>query len=477
MLKNIFRVRSRKVFFGILIVLTGLILIPLGIYLTQNMLLQPQPPAKKTASSNNSSLGQPMWNGASSLLFGTNDTVEWSPDNMLTDPHHIIIPSLTHAHFGLIRSFFFHYSIYGDSNDHRTTIGTTPASTKDFTLEQYKSPAPQKAQLPGNFYEIEKRVSTIEQVGATCLGVLPSITTDTAKPNDGLKSHNYIDHATGTLETDLQFAEKVVAYLGNRCNLYEFGNEPDFNGIDEPTYVQKWNEFIPRLKAINPNAKFIGPVTASNEGMNGSYMLDFLHDMAAGKVNPLPDAISFHGYPCLGVNADTQNKCFDPNDDSSVFSYTTVINKVRSWMQQILGYTLPLGISEWNADPGSNPYLENASFMEKFTQNAINAMIDAHLDFAAQFDVQSTSGYCHLDMFDSCSGTDQPKAQFHEMANIISKYYPRATSTSAPTIIQTGLAPTQVTITTPKPLTSLPERTMLVNITSTIKIRRFSSTF
>jgi hypothetical protein len=378
----------------------------------------PQQPVKTPVRS--PSLGQQTWKqGVSSYLFGTNDTEEWSHDSILTDPKHVIVPALAHAHFGLVRSFFFHYTIYGDRNDHRTTIGQNPASTKDFSLEQYKSPAPQTDQLPGDFYEIEKRVSTIEQIGATCLGVLPNIMTAPSSPRDGVSQHNYVDPVTGKLETDLQFAQKVVAYLGNRCNLYEFGNEPDFNGISETTYVQKWNEFVPLLKAINPKAKFIGPVTASNQGMNGRYMTDFLHDVAAGKVKPIPDAISFHEYSCPGVDASTERRCFDPNNQ---IGYTAVIKEVRGWMQQILGYTLPMGITEWNADSGVNPYMENAAFMTRFTRDAMQAMIDAKLDFAAQFSAQSYSGYCHLDMFDSCLGTDQPKAQFIEMSKIISQY-------------------------------------------------------
>ncbi len=364
-------------------------------------------------------LGQPMWSGVSSLLFGTNDTEEWSADNLDSDPHHIMIDDLARAHFGLVRSFFFHYTFYGNGNDHRTTIGTHPASTKNFTLAEYANPVPRPNQLPGDYYEIERRVSTIEKIGATCLGVLPDILTDPSHPNDGIASHNYRDPVTDKLETDLQFDEEVVAYLGNRCNLYEFGNEPDYNGISEPTYVQKWDEFIPLLKKLNPRAKFIGPVTASADGMTGNYMQEFLQDIAAGKVKPLPDAISFHDYPCGGVNASTESECLA----SGVDSYISAINHVRSMMEHYLGHTLPLGITEWNADPGSNTFMQNSSFMTKFTQASLQAMIDEKLDFAAEFDAQSYSGYCNLDMFDSCSGTDQPKAQFTEIAKSISRYY------------------------------------------------------
>src|SRR5439155_848408 len=139
--------------------------------------------------------------------------------------------------------------------------------------------------------------------------------TDPSNPTDPFTmNHIYTDPATGKVETDLDFAEKVVAYLGNRCNLYEIGNEPDLDvypasGSVVPhlrvqTYLNRWTEFVKALRQINPKAKFIGPVTASDLGNDctyttqgtSCYMRNFLKGAKAAGV--LPDAVSFHWYPC-----------------------------------------------------------------------------------------------------------------------------------------------------------------------------------
>lgn len=420
--------RTIKRSIGIFFLLFGVIVFPSFLAFAGSRSSQP---AQASSFISTGSLGQQLWDGVSSWLFGTNDTEEYDYDSILTDPNNVIIPSLANAHFGLVRSFFFHYTIYGDTNDHRTTIGTNPQDTQDFSLAEYSKPAPTSTQLPGDFYEIERRVDVIQKIGATCLGVLPSIITDPAHPSDGDPKHNYVDPVTGKLETDLQFDEEVVAYLGNRCDLYEFGNEPDDNGISEATYVQKWDEFIPKLKALNPNAKFIGGVLADYQGLSPCsypvdqleqcFMTEMLEDIASDKMTPVPDAISFHWYPCEDVNASTAGQCLNPNNENGAYSYSDVISQVRAWMQQILGHTIPLGITEWNADPGSNTYMDNSSFMTQFTADAMQSMISSKLDFAAEFDAQSSSGYTYLDMFD-VNNNDQPKAQFTEMANLISQY-------------------------------------------------------
>src|SRR2546421_8687916 len=68
--------------------------------------------------------GQAIWKkGVSSYLFGTNDSVDYSDDNFVTDPHHIIQSSLKSVGFQIMREFIFHYSII---DGHRTTLGTNP---------------------------------------------------------------------------------------------------------------------------------------------------------------------------------------------------------------------------------------------------------------------------------------------------------------------------------------------------------------
>jgi hypothetical protein len=384
--------------------------------------------------------GEKIWpGGVSSLLFGTNDSEEWSPDNIETDPHHIIQSSIKAAHLTLIRTFVFHYSL---RDGHRTTIGTHPRiRLHPQRASEYGRPAPVAGQFTGSGYEVETRIKTIESAGAQCLVTFADIWTTPSHNVDPNPFHKrIIDPATGKPETDLDFARKVVAYLGNRCNLYEIGNEPDLDVYTESgarvphmtvqTYVERWTEFVRALRKINPKAKFIGPVTYNDQGNDctytaGSpfkssqpgdcYLQNFLHAVKGTKVEP--DAVSFHWYPCsnatvISCTADEWN------------SYARVANEVRGWVRKDLGHLVPVGITEWNFDPGSNTDLgNNATFMDQFTRTALAAMAFSGLDFAAQFDAQSFGGYGALDMFDINRG-DQPKAQFEAVQDLISKYRP-----------------------------------------------------
>lgn len=385
--------------------------------------------------------GQLTWkNGASSFLFGTNDSQEWSTDNIETDPYHVIQPALKGAHFTLMRTFFFHYSLY---DGHRTTIGTTPAR-HDATYI-YGQPAPVDNQFPftGQVYEVEQRIRTIEQSGMTCLGVIPDIRTDDRNPIDPNPTHKLIHDPDNpaVLESDLSFAKKLVRYLGNRCNLYEIGNEPDLDiypdssgkavphlSIDQ--YMERWQEFVTALRAINPYAKFIGPVTYNAQGNDcvypsgDCYMRLFLKKAKAEGIPP--DAVSFHWYPCANAQFDSCLQMVRQSQDTqySPTAYGDVVKEVKGWVREILGKDIPVGISEWNFDPGSNPLGENADFMKQFVELALNGphgMISAGLDFANQFDAQNYGGYGHLDMFD-LQNHDQPKAQFYAISAIIKQY-------------------------------------------------------
>jgi hypothetical protein len=235
---------------------------------------------------------------------------------------------------------------------------------------------------------IEQRISTIEKSRAHCLGVITSI-------------------------SDVAFDEHLVRYLGNRCQMYEFGNEPDYYGVSIGTYLQQWNKVIPLLRQINPNAKFIGPVTQNDSGSHG-YMLAFLQGVKTSAV--LPDAVSFHWYPCY---EDTRQSCLD-----KAGSFTQAVQNVRLLIQITLGKDLPVGISEWNYDSGNPPpaYGEEAEFIDKFTADALHSMAQSGVAFACQFDAASFAGYGRLDMFDLRN--DQPKPQYYAIKNLIQEYRP-----------------------------------------------------
>jgi Glycosyl hydrolases family 39 len=302
--------------------------------------------------------GQESWKqGVSSFLFGTNDSQEWFSNNVETSP--AIQQSLKDAHYTLMRTFFFDKSL---ADGHATTDA-----------------------------EIEQRLATIQKSGMVCLGVL----------------HNIFD---------ANFDKHVVMYAGSRCKIYEFGNESDYNGISIESYLKQWNEMIPLLRQVNPNAKFVGPVTYNDQG-NHSFMRAFLEGVKASGI--LPDAISFHWYPCY---QDSESACL-----GKAKSYSQVALRVRELVQSILGRDLPVGITEWNYDPGNPPpaYGDKPDFITKFSTDALQSMIQAGVTFACQFDAASYGGYGRLDMFNV--ETDQPKPQYYAIKALIQQYRPSST--------------------------------------------------
>lgn len=290
--------------------------------------------------------GQQIWKqGVSSFLFGTNDTEEWTPQNIETRP--AIQKALRAAGFTLVRSFFL-----DNAND----------------------------------AAIEQRIRTIEGSGSACLGVITNIF------NDSYDLH-------------------LVKYLGNRCLLYEFGNEPDYTGIPWEKYVAQWNKLVPQLRQVNPQAKFIGPVLAF---LKPDYLADFLEGVKSSGV--LPDAISIHWYPCWQISLD---RCMAQAD-----SIGAKVKTARAMVQYILGKDLPLGVTEWNFDPGNPPasYGDNADFITQFSAAALLTMIRSKVAFACQFDAASYAGYGHLDLFNVANS--QPKPQYYAIKQLIEQYRP-----------------------------------------------------
>ena len=233
---------------------------------------------------------------------------------------------------------------------------------------------------------IEARIRTIENSGAHCLGVITNIF-----------------HTAYDLH--------LVKYLGNRCLLYEFGNEPDYSGIPVSQYVSQWRGLVPQLRRANPQARFIGPVLGL-KSLN--YLADFLAGVKSARV--LPDAISLHWYPCWQVS---QSTCM-----ALAGSISSEISEARIIVQHILGEDLPIGVTEWNFDPGNPPaaYGDKADFMLQFTRAALFAMIQSGVAFACQFDAASYAGYGHLDLFNV--STNQPKPQYYALKSLIEQYRP-----------------------------------------------------
>jgi hypothetical protein len=311
------------------------------------------PPGNSVASlAGPSSLlpGQQHWkDNVSSFLFGTNDTQEWSSNNVETN--RAMQLALAAAHFTVMRTFFFDRSLL---DGHATTDA-----------------------------EINQRLLAIENSHMLCLGVL--------EPYD-----------------NPAFIKHVISFAGSRCSLYEFGNEPDKQGME--AYIIAWNNLIPQLRKINPAAKFIGPVVADY-----TQVQPFLSAVKYSGV--LPDAISFHWYPC--GTGDSASSCL-----AKASTFASVTAQVKAWVRAILGVNLPVGITEWNYDADNPPaaYGNDAAFITQFTMSALHAMIQAGLDFANQFDAASYAGFGRLDMIDT--GSSRPKPQYDAIKSLIARYRP-----------------------------------------------------
>lgn len=234
---------------------------------------------------------------------------------------------------------------------------------------------------------IEQRIQTVENSGAHCLGVITNV-------------------------NNTAFVEHLVQYLGQRCLMYEFGNELDIRGFTADAYLARWNTLIPQLRQINPAAHFIGPVTYNYLG-NHNFIQAFLYGVKASGV--LPDAISFHWYPCWNR---TETECL-----ARASTAATDTEYVRKLVKSILGHEIPVGLTEWNFNPGNPPpaYGDDPNFIAQFSTVAIQSMIQGGASFACQFDAASYAGYGHLDMFDV---NGQPKAQYQAIKHAIETYRP-----------------------------------------------------
>jgi hypothetical protein len=249
--------------------------------------------------------------------------------------------------------------------------------------------------------EIAARANTAASIGGACLMTFSAIS-PSGTPG------------AGQTMTDLQFAEHVVTLTdGNhpgiaKCSMFEIGNEPDCGGgpFSNGSYASTWALYVNALRAIRPDAKFIGPVECNGV----SQMLAFLQQIVANHY-PLPDAITWHWYPCGSGWA------------SCPLSVTNQIlsdaQTVRNDLQQTIGHQLPIGISEWSADPnpnGTNNQAYTEPQMSNFITAALNSMVQAKLDLAAEFDAQSVAAYGGLDMFDN---TNTPRPYFNAYATTI----------------------------------------------------------
>ena len=298
--------------------------------------------------------GQFAWrNGANNYLFGANDTLKWPAVNTTNSPN--IQALLATLQLPIIREWFPKY---------RTGKSGALNSDADY----------------------EALIGVPVACGAACLGVLYQ-----------WQDINYLKH--------------VVTLLGNRCNMYEFGNEP--YGTDYPTtgnyqtnvstYATYWKNSVPQLKAINPNAKFMGPSSPGD--------LSTLDVMLAGMKTQgvTPDAVSYHYY----------------GPTSSIVSQ---VDQARVITNRYFGTAMPLWLTEWNIS-GVAPLPSMAGddvAMRAYVVATINSLI-GHCDAAFLFDIASQDQYptADLDMIQCNAEVNvRAKGSYNGMADSIAVYHP-----------------------------------------------------
>jgi hypothetical protein len=292
--------------------------------------------------------GQQLWpTGASSFLYGINQSVDWSANNLENTPAAQDV--LKRTGFTLIRTFFTQKDLGWPFHGGDTTDA-----------------------------DLELRFRAVENSGAQCLGVL-SIS---AEPQ---------------FDSSLQFLDHVLSYAETkkpgavRCRLWEYGNEYG----DMAAYVKRWNHDVAYLRGRHPEARFIGPVLPAPYI---DQLQTFLMGVKASGV--LPDAISYHDYPCY-KNPDYIDTPADAAACDALITprYGNSIREVQRLIRTTLGKDLPLGITEWNVSPnfvnkvaGRIPLTVSPTYQPHFIKEIYAAMRAANLDFAAQEDAMCGGG-------------------------------------------------------------------------------------
>ena len=234
-----------------------------------------------------------------------------------------------------------------------------------------------------NGTEIEQRLAQIEAIGATCLGILST--------------------------SNMQLDQQIVQTAGGRCQMYEFGNEPDNpgnpNAMPASAYANLWNQIIPMLRQIAPQAKFFGPAVAYADT---EYISTFLQQTQANA----PDGVTFHLYPCTDVDAQT---CLS----QAANSYASSAQQVRNTVMQVLGRVLPIGVTEWNDSwkDQAKPEESDPAFMRQFTTLSLQSLAQGQVAFANQYNLGTGTGDGHL--FLTADG--QAKPQLQAMAAMIAQ--------------------------------------------------------
>lgn len=205
------------------------------------------------------------------------------------------------------------------------------------------------------------------------------VSIDTGESDDAIKqAAQYVKDSGASLLVDLwgvispgvqgdagHIVKSVNQVFGQSTVYYEFGDEEDMQGTPIEQYIAAWNERVPLLKQLAPQARFVGPVTAR---YNQEYLRTFLQ-----RANPLPDIVSWHEYTCNATESSAA--CLN-----NISQWPTHFASARQIMTGLLHTSLPIMITEWNyaanawASDGKNG---DVNFMRDWTGRALSALMNS----------------------------------------------------------------------------------------------------
>lgn len=232
--------------------------------------------------------------------------------------------------------------------------------------------------------------------------------------------------------SDLAWNQRLVTRLGNNCNMYEFGNEPDLGGINWQQYLGFWNQHIPAMRKINSNAAYIGPVLGVF-GNFDSYVIPWLQGCkSSGNV---PDGVSYHIYPCTGSQWNSANCMPRSTSFSSAFSHAD------HGIIGVLGHTLPHCLTEWNidADAPVHSFAKDPNFVPQWTKQALDDMAKAGFAMACQWDAGGNAGGGDDDLINTQSFQPNSNGQYQAFAERVKFYMSGATPTPTPVPVPTPI--------------------------------------
>ena len=150
------------------------------------------------------------------------------------------------------------------------------------------------------------------------------------------------------------------AGLANRITYWELWNEPDWWSIACPPkgnpnitarqYLTMWNTTAPRMLAVDPSIKLVGPSVASASGNNSG---NYIALLMAG-ATPKPDVVSFHGY---GGWIDSQSDAFlFGGGCCGIDAIARNLESVQTWAPGIPVWITELNVNaDWGDDPTHRP--------------------------------------------------------------------------------------------------------------------------